>query len=124
MSTLFQLTSQRLNWLAGRQSIIAQNIAHANTPNYSAKSSEPFESVLNAGSFKVATTHANHVQSPQQIVKTFHNEGGDEQERTHSMNSVSIEKEMIAASEVKGSFALTTAVSKAFQRMTLLSVKG
>ena len=41
----------------------------------------------------------------------------------HSGNSVSLEKEMIKASEVNRSYKLNTSVVKAFHRMLITSAK-
>lgn len=35
--TLFRMTKTRMDWLAQRQKVLAQNIANANTPDYKAK---------------------------------------------------------------------------------------
>lgn len=35
--TLFDMTKTKMDWLAQRQKILAQNIANANTPNYKAR---------------------------------------------------------------------------------------
>ncbi|MBR9862843.1 MAG: hypothetical protein GYB24_05305 [Rhodobacteraceae bacterium] len=41
-----QTASQRMNWLAERQKVIAENIANSDTPNYKARDVESFESYL------------------------------------------------------------------------------
>lgn len=35
--TLFDMTKTKMDWLAQRQKILAQNVANANTPNYKAR---------------------------------------------------------------------------------------
>ena len=44
----FSLASQQNRWLSVRQSVIAQNVANANTPGYRALYVEPFDAVLKA----------------------------------------------------------------------------
>jgi len=44
---ILDLAERRLNWLDQRQSVLAQNIANANTPGYQARDLKPFAAVLN-----------------------------------------------------------------------------
>jgi flagellar basal-body rod protein FlgB len=46
LSQLFTLFTQKMNYLAQRQGVIAENIANANTPNYKPKDLEPFDKVM------------------------------------------------------------------------------
>ena len=43
---LLGLAERRLKWLEGRQSVLAGNVANADTPNYVAKDVAPFQGVL------------------------------------------------------------------------------
>src|SRR5271169_6404695 len=43
---LFDLAEKRLAWTAQRQSVLAANIANANTPGFQARDVQSFESVL------------------------------------------------------------------------------
>jgi flagellar basal-body rod protein FlgB len=45
---VFALAEKRLAWIGQRQSILAQNIANANTPGYAARDIKPFSEVLAA----------------------------------------------------------------------------
>src|SRR4051812_31700861 len=45
---IFALAKKRLAWIGQRQSILAQNIANANTPGYAARDVKPFSEVLAA----------------------------------------------------------------------------
>jgi flagellar basal-body rod protein FlgB len=44
---ILALAERRLNWLDQRQSVLAQNIANANTPGYQARDLKPFAAMLN-----------------------------------------------------------------------------
>jgi flagellar basal-body rod protein FlgB len=46
--TWFQLASRRMEWLSSRQTVIAENIANANTPGYAGRDVQPFEDFLDA----------------------------------------------------------------------------
>jgi flagellar basal-body rod protein FlgB len=43
---VFALAEKRLAWIGQRQSVLAQNIANANTPGYAAQDVKPFSQVL------------------------------------------------------------------------------
>ena len=43
---VFGLAEKRLAWIGQRQSVLAQNIANANTPGYAAQDVTPFRDVL------------------------------------------------------------------------------
>ena len=43
---LFQLSTQRTAYLSQRQTLIAENVANANTPGFAARDLAPFSAVL------------------------------------------------------------------------------
>jgi flagellar basal-body rod protein FlgB len=45
---VFALAEKRLAWIGQRQSLLAQNIANANTPGYAARDIKPFGDILAA----------------------------------------------------------------------------
>jgi flagellar basal-body rod protein FlgB len=45
-ANLLDLAERRLQWLDQRQTVLAQNIANANTPGYQARDLKPFAAVL------------------------------------------------------------------------------
>jgi flagellar basal-body rod protein FlgB len=59
---LFDLAEKRLAWTAQRQSVLASNIANANTPAYQARDVESFASVMAGhGSVEPARTQPAHM---------------------------------------------------------------
>ena len=64
--TLFDMTKTKMDWLAQRQKILAQNIANANTPNYKARDlreldfNREIERVMNPTVEPVRTNPAHH----------------------------------------------------------------
>jgi flagellar basal-body rod protein FlgB len=121
---LFDLTSQRNQWLSLRQTAISGNIANANTPGYQALDVAPFDSVLQTSQLELARSDAGHfglsagqrheLQPPQE----------DKWDVYDSGNSVSLEKEMVKAGDVNSAFALSNNVVRAFHRMLIASTKG
>ena len=45
---VLQIASQRTQWLSARESLIAGNVANANTPGYRATDLQPFSAVLDS----------------------------------------------------------------------------
>lgn len=59
---ILDLASQRMQWLQSRESVIAGNIANANTPNYVARDLPDFRDVLqNQMSVQLARTEPGHI---------------------------------------------------------------
>lgn len=61
---LFQLIARRLDWLSQRQTVLAQNVANADTPDYQARDLRPFADYV-GGSFarklEPAVTQPGHI---------------------------------------------------------------
>ena len=59
---LFDLAEKRLAWTAQRQSVLAGNIANANTPGFQSRDVQSFASVLSgSGSIEPARTQLGHM---------------------------------------------------------------
>ena len=98
---------------SARQGIIAENIAHADTPDYQAKDLKPFADTYSMQSttpFEMKTSRAGHLPSSQ---------SGYEAQAVHlsafgaespNGNNVSIEDQMIRAVEVKGQHDLAMGI--------------
>ena len=111
---LFQLAGTRLDYLAQRQKLIAENVVNANTPGYAARDLKPFEAVLNdVKPVETARTAAFHLTGGKPT--TAFREAGKAGlwETTPSGNAVSLEHEMSKGSDNRDAFALTTGL---FQR--------
>ena len=115
---LFDITSQNNQWLTSRQSVIAGNIANANTPGFRTRDITPFSEVLSATKLEMTATSKGHMLPLDQA-----GTGPGDLRRApswdvvHSGNSVSMEKELMKASSVSTAYSLNTGVLKAFQRM-------
>lgn len=121
---LFKLASQQAEWLSVRQAAVAGNIANANTPGYRSVDVEPFESVLGKTSVSMKATNPGHFGSmaTQASYKTR-----DDDRSTAILpgkNTVVVENELIKSGEVSRAFEMNTAIVKAFNRMTLMALKG
>lgn len=120
---LFDLAAQQARWLSVNQSVIASNVANANTPGYQAQAVRPFAEVLDKTQLQLASSDVQHVgltPAERGEVTT-----GDQAawETTESGNSVSLEQEMIKAGDVRRDFSLNTNIVRAFHGMLMASVK-
>jgi flagellar basal-body rod protein FlgB len=122
---LFDITSRHNQWLAARQSVIASNIANANTPGYQAADLKSFTDVLDATSLEMAATTRGH-QIPDTTASVTPRDAGNGGywDIVHSGNSVSMEKELMKSGEVTGAYSLNTSIAKSFHRMMLTSTRS
>lgn len=121
---LFSLASKRNEWLTNRQTVVAENIANANTPGYEAKDITSFADVLDRTALGMRATSPMHLAG---LASGERGAGIVEEDSwgvTHSGNSVSLEQEMLKASEISQGYALDTSIMKAFHRMLITTVKG
>lgn len=58
---LFRLAEQRLGWLDGRQAVLAENVANADTPGWKARDVRPFDAVLAGQAVALARTAPGHI---------------------------------------------------------------
>jgi flagellar basal-body rod protein FlgB len=117
---LFQVAGDRMRYLTERQTLIARNIANADTPGYKAQDLTPFvpasgrSGTATPGVSPVALVQTNpvHLQldpdavASQQPVATQADYGGEKP----SGNTVSVEEQMIKSADVSNAFAMATAV--------------
>jgi flagellar basal-body rod protein FlgB len=114
---LFHVAGDRMRYLAERQTLIARNIANADTPDYKAQDLAPFNpagasgsSAGGASSLHLARTQAGHfpleqdAASSHALVKTPPAYG----EKPNG-NTVSVEEQMIRSADVSNAFALASA---------------
>ena len=120
---LFSLASQQRSWLSTRQSLVAQNVANANTPGFQALDLRSFSKVLDEFTFQTNGDDSNMFSSTIEPNAAITRTRGA-WETTHSGNSVSLEAEMIKSGEIRGDFALNANLMRVFQGMWLNSLKG
>lgn len=120
---LFKLASDKAQWLATRQTAVANNIANANTPGYGAMDVEPFQSVLDKSSMGMTATNAGHISTNasaggfklvQETPPAFSPDGAP----------VRVEKELARSAEIRHEYELNTAIVKSFHRMLLQVAKS
>jgi flagellar basal-body rod protein FlgB len=99
---LFSLLSQRMSWLSARQSVLSENIANADTPNYAERDLKPMEfaSLLPGHEGGLLVTNARHIAAPQStgsgLEMTIRREHGPPMG-----NTVSLEEQMMKLSDTQ-----------------------
>jgi flagellar basal-body rod protein FlgB len=120
---LFQIASQRTQWLHTRQSLIASNVANANTPAYQARDLQPFSAALDSAQVTMSTTNPAHLSPSQVEVDPARPEDADGSNATLSGNSVNLQQEMIKLGEVGRDSTMTNNIKKVFHQMMLSALK-
>jgi flagellar basal-body rod protein FlgB len=120
---IFNIVSQHNRWLTVRQATIAGNIANANTPGFKAQDVAPFEAALANAGLAMTTTGSGHIQGQDAAGSAATVASENPWEVALSGNNVSLEQELIKASDVSRSFKLNASVVKTFHRMLLASAK-
>ncbi|HEX4767770.1 MAG TPA: flagellar basal body rod protein FlgB [Lichenihabitans sp.] len=121
---LFDLAARQARWLSTSQAVIASNVSNANTPGYKTQTVQPFAEVLDRTQMQLASTNAAHLAlDPAEEQKAVAKDDSP-WETTESGNSVSIEQEMIKASDVNRAFSLNASLVKAFHGMLMASVRS
>jgi flagellar basal-body rod protein FlgB len=119
---LFDLASLHASYLSVRQSAIAGNVANANTQGYQARDTVPFAQVLARAGTDMAQTSQAHLQAPGLGVPVRTDKTGWDVLETSS--SVSLEQEMLKASEVSRQHNLDVGVVRSFHRMLMSAVRS
>src|SRR3954464_2015628 len=95
---LFSLISGRMSWLSARQSVLAENVANADTPNFVARDMKPLDfdrmvTGANPGT-GLATTNSRHIEIRAGGTAPFEQEDARGEGGTPTGNIVSLEQEM------------------------------
>jgi len=109
---LFQLLTGRMSWLAARQSVLAENVANADTPNFVARDMTPvdFEEMVskaNSGTAMIKT-NIRHIAIHTSASAPFTQGDAVGEGGTPSGNVVSLEQEMIKLSDTQIQYQTAT----------------
>ena len=123
--TLFAGINERMHYLSERQTVLAQNIANANTPGYQARDLKPvdFANVLahEAGRTQLAVTQPGH-QKPMHDPGTYKEVKKRKSfETTINGNSVVMDEQLQKLSDNNMNYQETTALYKKVTDMVRLA---
>lgn len=94
---LFKLMSKRVGWLTQRQSVLAQNIANANTPGYKPEDLKPFtfrDALKDEGGMEMSRTDASHLAPTRSTEPDKARRQKDPYETKPDGNAVVLEEQM------------------------------
>jgi flagellar basal-body rod protein FlgB len=120
---LFKLASQRTGYLSERQTLIAGNVANANTPGYKAVDLKPFSATLQEAAITMAVTNPAHLTPTAQELDPPQAREDDAANATVSGNSVDMEGEMVKLGEVNRDYTEATGIKKIFHQMFMQALK-
>ncbi len=120
---LFDLAAKQARWLSTSQSVIANNVANANSPGFKASEVQPFADVLDHTQLQMVSTNPNHLGLGPVAEQAAAVREETPWETNDSGNTVSLEQEMIKAGEVNRGYALNTNLVKAFHGLLMASVR-
>ena len=99
---LFRMVAGRLDWVSQRQTVLAQNIANADTPGYQAQEIESFASVVARnmpGQLAPTMTHADHMSGSAPASAAQVRPLADPYEVSPSGNTVVLEQQLMALTD-------------------------
>jgi flagellar basal-body rod protein FlgB len=110
---LFEAITRRMSWLGERQSVLAQNVANADTPQYTAQDVKPpsFAELVAGASRRLplVMTAAGHI-APVHDGGSFKLEPQKVSERSPNGNGVQLEDQMMKVADTANDYALTTSL--------------
>ncbi|HUO88255.1 MAG TPA: flagellar basal body rod protein FlgB [Rhizomicrobium sp.] len=123
---LLGILKERMSWLNARQSVLAQNVANADTPGYTARDLKPvsFEDVLKGATASTQFQGAMTVTDPRHIAATsahaasYADTDSPDVAANPTGNTVSLEQEMIRVSDTQAEYqAASNLYAKAIDMM-------
>ena len=107
---LFALADRRLAWVDARQSLLAQNIANADTPHWQAHDLKPFAAALAEFGVQLVRTDPAH------LAGTGSAAGAEAvvDERAPDGNSVALDKELVKIADTDAAHELATNLTKKY----------
>lgn len=114
---LFDVAEKRLVWTAQRQSVLAANIANANTPAYQARDIQSFQSVLaGVGSIGPTQTQPGHMSgtTPTGLASLIR-----EPPKTRALdgNTVALDQQLTKVADTETAQTLVTTIWKKYMGM-------
>lgn len=112
---LFSMAQKTMDWLARRQSVLAENVANANTPGYRGKDLKPlsFKDTLSQPATTVQAAVTNPVHVAATIEKPLANDTAKDRRPEESKpdgNTVLLEEQMEKIGQVKSRYELAASL--------------
>ena len=121
---VMRVASENAQWLSEKQSLIAGNIANANTPGYRARDLTPFAVSRTPTAMAMAVTNKAHMTTGGGVAGSDVRAAEQKSwEETLSGNSVNIEQQLIGLGDVGRSYQLNLNVKHAIHQMLNVVLK-
>ena len=108
---LFAMMAKRMSWLADRHSVLAENIANADSPHYQARDLKPFsfERALDhaKAGLRPRATQSAHIRGLMTPANTGTEKQREPYEESLSGNNVVLEEQMMKVAETSMNYQLT-----------------
>lgn len=114
----------RLQFLAARTSVLAENVANADTPGYVARDIEPSDFSARVSSNALKVSDPRHIASPQAAKSATHAHLSPDGEASLNGNKVSIETQMMKLSETRMDYQLASSVYRKSVDLIRLATRG
>ena len=120
---LFQVANSLARHSGARQAVVAQNIANADTPGYTARDIAPFSVALpdKDTRFGMVATRATHLAGQNDVSKPLFLDARD-RSTDPNKNSVSLQEEMLFAVQAKRQHDRALAIYKSGLRILRTSI--
>ena len=111
---LFQAMGAKMNYLETRQTVLSQNIANADTPNYRARDltkidfGTVLDKLIDDKNIHLETTNPAHMPQPDSIEQTHNRKQKITYEVAPAGNAIVLEEQMVKATEVNMDYNLLT----------------
>ena len=130
---LLAMLKQRMSWLSARQNVLAQNVANADTPGYTARDLKPvnFQDILQGATTPsqfqggMLVTDPRHISLKPQGASDYNDFASPDGAANPNGNSVSLEQEMIRVSDTQAEYqAASNLYAKAIDMMKTAIGRG
>lgn len=117
---LFDLAEKRLAWVDQRQTLLAQNIANANSPGYQGKDMMPFAQTLAQMAPDLVRTNVAHLTGPASKLRNDANQRAHE--RAIDGNTISMDEQLTKVADTEGAQALVENLYRKYMAMFRTSI--
>ncbi len=121
---IFGQMIRKMDYLTTRHQILAQNVAHADTPKMKARDLKPFSQALAAaGGGALAQTDSRHLSNASASVKYREDRAFNGWELSPNDNDIVLEEEMIKSTDVVRDYQLMSSLLQKHLSMLRLSLQ-
>ena len=117
------LAAQRVGYLSSRQTLVAGNVANANTPGYKALDLKPFSATLQETATAMSVTNPMHITPTAAELDPPRKREESDANATVSGNSVNVEDELVKLGETGRDYSMATGVRRAFHQLWMQALK-